>query len=112
MLYGSKLNLIQTALPAELYRLWRKVNSFRRPVSRKHLEIRSRTTSNIENVWIGVIRRCTNSLYQARNNSSPTYVPPMLLLNLIHEGIVMRLHLFGESSGDGVVHDVSLLLRG
>ena len=32
----------------------------------------------------------------------------MLLLNLIHEGIVMRLHLFGQTSGDGVVHDVSL----
>jgi hypothetical protein len=36
----------------------------------------------------------------------------MLLLNLIHEGIVMRLHLFGQIGCDGAVHDVHFLLRG
>lgn len=80
----------------------------------QHLEICSRATSNVENSRIRIVQRRANLLYQVLNDSPSTYIPPVRLLNLVEDRIMMRLHLFWKISDDDVYLDsggVSINLR-
>src|SRR5689334_22608454 len=87
---GTKLDRVQTTLAAELNRLLRYVNAFSTPEPRQHLEIRTRTTPNVENPGV---RRRTNFLNERPYDSPPSDIPPVSLLNLIKDRIMMLLHL-------------------
>ena len=91
---------------AEVDRLRRNVDAFCFPVSSKHLEIRTRAAADVEDSLS--LQLCRNFLDEGLDDPASTDIPPVSVLNLIEDRVVMRLHLFRQISGDAVAHHFSL----
>src|ERR1044072_7516803 len=100
---------VQAALVAEVDGLRRDVDAFCTPVSGKHLEIRTRAAADVENSLN--LQCCGNLLDEGLDDPAPSHIPPVSVLNLIQDRVVMRLHLLRQISGDAVTHHFSLYWR-
>src|SRR5215213_4693632 len=103
---GSELDRLQTALATEVDGLLRNINAFCFAVVCQHLEVRARATPDIENSRARIIHGRANLFDEVLNDPPSSYIPPVPLLNLVEERIVMRLHLFWQISRDGGIHNL------
>src|SRR5215510_315059 len=92
----AEFHALKSTLSAEFQSLSRNVHAFGLTEGSQHLEVRSCSASDVKNARPGWLKLATNLFYETLNNAAATEIPPVTLLNLEKNRVMMLLHFPGK----------------
>src|SRR5689334_24440976 len=80
LLCRAKLHVLEPTLATKRECIFRKIDTFRIAILRKHQKVRARATTNVEYAWPAISHTATNILEKTRKDLTLSGILPVRLL--------------------------------